>query len=98
MTRIENADVLLGYCETERCYTDSTMSADIEAYFLSPPAGSAAARAAEFGIDLTLTLANLRLTPEERIRKLDSFIEGVANLKTSVLLKGPANDASKQDH
>ena len=73
------------------------MSADIEAYFLYPPAGSAAARAAQFGIDLTLTLANLRLTPEERIRKLDSFIEGVANLKTSVRLKGPANDASKQD-
>jgi len=39
--------------------------------FLNPPPGSAAARAVEFGIDLTLTLENLRLTPEERIRKLD---------------------------
>jgi len=29
-------------------------------YFLKPPPGSAAARAVEFGIDLTLTLENLR--------------------------------------
>lgn len=48
----------------------------LEDYLLYPPAGSAAARAVQFGIDLTLTLRNLRLTPEERIRKLDSFIEG----------------------
>ena len=57
------------------------MPTELEAYFLHPPAGSAAARAAEFGTDLTLTLENLRLTPEERIRKLDNFIESVANLK-----------------
>jgi hypothetical protein len=56
----------------------------IEDYLLNPPAGSAAARAAEFGIDLTLTVEHLRLTPEERIRKLDAFIEGVAKLKSSV--------------
>ena len=64
------------------------MRADIEDYFLNPPPGSAAARAAEFGIDLTLTLENLRLTPEERIRKLDSFIEGIAELKASVRTVG----------
>jgi hypothetical protein len=33
-----------------------------EDYFLNPPPGSAAERAVEFGIDLTLTLENLRLT------------------------------------
>lgn len=60
------------------------MRRDIESYFLNPPPGSAAARAAEFGIDLTLTLENLRLTPEERIRKLDAFIEDVAKLRASV--------------
>lgn len=54
------------------------MRAEVEKYFLNPPAGSAAARAAEFGTDLTLTLEHLRLTPEERIGKLDNFIEGVA--------------------
>jgi hypothetical protein len=54
-----------------------------EDYFLNPPPGSAAARAVEFGIDLTLTLENLRLTPEERIRKLDDFILAVTELKAS---------------
>jgi hypothetical protein len=74
------------------------MRASIEQYFLHPPAGSAAERAAQFGIDLTLTLGNLRLTPEERIRKLDSFIEGVAKLKTSTRLKGSADATADQDH
>lgn len=74
------------------------MRADLEDYFLHPPAGSPAARAAEFGIDLTLTLGNLRLTPEERIRKLDSFIEGVAKLKNSARLKGSADATADQSH
>lgn len=74
------------------------MRADVENYFLNPPAGSAAARAAEFGIDLTLTLENLRLTPEELVRKLDNFIEGVAKLKASVRIIGPTNAAAQQDH
>ena len=62
------------------------MRSQIEDYFLNPTPRSAAARAAEFGIDLTLTLENLRLTPEERIRKLDNFIEGVAKR-----IVGPGN-------
>ena len=37
------------------------MRADVENYFIDPPPGSAAARAAEFGIDLTLTLENLQI-------------------------------------
>jgi hypothetical protein len=60
------------------------MRTELEEYFLNPPAGSAAARAADFGTDLTLTLEHLRLTPEERIRKLDNFIKGVTELKASV--------------
>ena len=52
-----------------------------EDYFLNPPPGSAAARAVEFGIDLTLTLENLRLTPEDRIRKLDDRLAGIAKLR-----------------
>jgi len=63
------------------------MNRKIEDYFLNPPPGSAAARAADFGIDLTLTLEHLRLTPEERIRKLDSFIQGVAELRASAQAK-----------
>ena len=55
----------------------------VEEYFLNPPPGSAAERAVEFGIDLTLTLENLRLTPEERIRKLDNHLKGIAKLKAT---------------
>jgi hypothetical protein len=54
---------------------------EIEDYFLNPPPGSAAARAVEFGVDLTLTLENLRLTPEERIRKLDNRLAAIAKSK-----------------
>jgi hypothetical protein len=61
-----------------------------EDYFLNPPPGSAAARAVEFGIDLTLTLENLRLTPEERIRKLDDHLAGIAWLKKNARLEPPA--------
>jgi hypothetical protein len=46
-------------------YTDQEMS------LIDPKPGTAAAAARDFGIDLSLTVANLRLTPEERIRKLD---------------------------
>src|SRR5215212_11008647 len=98
MTQIENADLATITRDIERCYTEGPMRANLEDYLLHPPTGSAAARAAEFGIDLTLTLENLRLTPEERIRKLDSFIEGVAKLKTLTRLKGPTNATSEQDH
>ena len=63
------------------------MRDETEDYFLNPPPGSAAERAAEFGIDLTLTLENLRLTPEERIRKLDDLIEVAAKLRAAGLNK-----------
>ena len=56
------------------------MHPDTEDYFLNPPPGSAAERAAKLGIDLRAILENLRLTPEERIRKLENRIL-VARLK-----------------
>jgi hypothetical protein len=71
------------------------MTPEQEDYFLNPPPGSAAARAVEFGIDLTLTLENLRLTPEERIRKLDNHLAGIAKLKATAKLVGRV-DGSKQ--
>ena len=64
------------------------MNQEVEDYFLNPPPGSAAARAVEFGIDLTLTLENLRLTPEERIRKLDEHLAGIASLKANAKFLG----------
>jgi hypothetical protein len=44
-----------------------------EMLLIDPKPGTAAARARDFGIDLSLTVSNLRLTPEERIRQLDDF-------------------------
>jgi hypothetical protein len=59
------------------------MTPEEEDYFLNPPPGSAAERAVEFGPDLTLILENLRLTPEERIRKLDNRLAGIAKLEAT---------------
>ena len=81
-----------------RCYTALAVKKEVEDYFLNPPPGSAAARAVEFGIDLTLTLENLRLTPEERIQKLDEFILGVARLKASARRLGPRDAADNQNY
>ncbi len=40
------------------------------------PVGSdALAAAREYGIDLTLLLANLRRTPEQRLRQLDAMLD-----------------------
>ena len=76
------------------CYT-LAMSKAGEDYFMNPPPGSAAARAVEFGIDLTLTLENLRLTPEERIRQLEDFIAGLAKLRATARRLGPTNAIAK---
>ncbi len=46
-----------------------------EEWLRDPPAGSRAATAREYGIDLTLLIGQLRLSPEARLRKL----EGMAN-------------------
>ena len=42
-----------------------------EELLLDPRPGTAAARARDFGVDLTLTLSNLRLTPEQRLERLE---------------------------
>jgi hypothetical protein len=72
------------------------MTPEQEDYFLNPPPGSAAARAVECGIDLTLTLENLRLTPEERIRKLDDHLAGIAWLKANARLIPPSKPTAHE--
>ncbi|HEY3026930.1 MAG TPA: hypothetical protein VGJ55_12345 [Pyrinomonadaceae bacterium] len=67
------------------------MRVENEDYFLDPPPGSAAERAVELGIDLTLTLENLRLTPEERIRQLDDHLDGIAELKANAQSSSPTS-------
>jgi hypothetical protein len=46
------------------------MKRSLEEKLLNPRPGSKAAAAKEFGIDLTLLLENLRLTPDQRVRNM----------------------------
>lgn len=48
---------------------------------LNPPPGSKVAAAREFGIDLTLTLRKLQLTPDERLRELAAAQLFIAQLR-----------------
>jgi hypothetical protein len=58
--------------------------AEIEAWLLNPPPGSKAAAARDFGIDLSLTLQNLQLTPQQRLEKLEAKLAFVRRLRASV--------------
>jgi hypothetical protein len=59
-----------------------------EHWLIDPKPGSAAARARDFGIDLSLTVSNLRLTPEERIRNLDRRSEQLRTVKAPAFPDG----------
>jgi len=50
----------------------------------SPPAESAVARAIAFGVDITLLIENLRLTPTERLRRGEEFLKSVIAFKEEV--------------
>ena len=53
-----------------------------EEKLLNPRPGSKIAAARDFGIDLTLTVSQLRLTPQQRIDNLQSgmrFLQELAN-------------------
>lgn len=58
-----------------------TMKRDTETHLLNPPSGSAAERARDFGIDLTLTLQRLRLTPDERVRQLQRAMSEMETIR-----------------
>ena len=57
------------------------MKRSIEERLLNPKPGSKIAAAKEFGIDLTLLLRQLRLTPQQRLDELQSAMESVEGLK-----------------
>lgn len=57
------------------------MSRTPEEKLLNPRAGSMAAAARDFGIDLTLTVSQLRLTPQQRIDNLQSAMKFLAELE-----------------
>ncbi len=64
-----------------------TFTPEQEERFLNPAPGTAAARARDFGIDLTLTLACLRMTPQERIELLEAKRELVYLLRQGMRKK-----------
>jgi len=51
-----------------------------EEKLLNPKPGSKVAAAQEFGIDLSLLVKNLRLTPDQRVRNLQSAMVGLEEL------------------
>ena len=51
-----------------------------EEKLLNPTPGSKIAAAKEFGIDLTLLVENLRLTPDQRVRNLQQAMYGLEEL------------------
>jgi hypothetical protein len=75
-----------------------TMKRDTEAHFLNPPPGSAAERARDFGIDLTLTLQRLRLTPDERVRQLQRAMFEIEAMRAKLKPQDvKADDSSRAD-
>lgn len=54
-----------------------------EEKLLNPRPGSKIAAARDFGIDLTLTVSQLRLTPQQRIENLQSGMKFLAELERS---------------
>ena len=71
-----------------------TMKArDRDESLINPRPNSASARAREFGVDLTLTLSNLRLTPEGRLLRLEQARELLKEIQAA-RAKGPMNGRS----
>ena len=59
------------------------MSTKAEDRLMNPAPGSAIEAAREFGIDLTLLIERLRLTPEERVRELQQTMNALAQIRGS---------------
>jgi len=64
---------------------DKVEYTEAERWLIEPKPGTAAARARDFGVDLSLTVSNLRLTPAERVRQLDEFQAVMKELRRAVI-------------
>jgi hypothetical protein len=64
---------------------DKVVYTEAEMRLIDPKPGTAAAAARDFGIDLSLTVANLRLTSEERIRKLDRLQSSMKEIRQAFI-------------
>jgi hypothetical protein len=63
-----------------------------EMRLIDPKPGTKAAAARDFGIDLSLTVSNLRLTPEERITRLGDWVEGLRELRRGLRVVSRASE------
>ncbi len=66
---------------------DTVEYTERERWLIEPKPGTAAERARDFGIDLSITVSNLRLTAEQRIRKLDEIQDGLGKHRAVALPK-----------
>jgi hypothetical protein len=73
------------------------MIRNVEEHLLNPPPGSAAARARDFGIDLTLTLQRQRLTPDERVRQLQRAMIEIEAIRGRARQGVQTDDSSRAD-
>ena len=64
---------------------DKVEYTDDERWLIEPKAGTAAARARDYGVDLSLTVSNLRLSHEERVRQMDEFQAVIRELRKAVI-------------
>lgn len=71
---------------------DKVIYTEREMLLIDPKPGTAAAAARDFGIDLSLTVSNLRLTPEERIKQLDDYVDGIQALRRSLRIISRASE------
>lgn len=60
------------------------MSRTPEEKLLNPRPGSKIAAARDFGIDLTLLVENLRLTPAQRVKKNDALVNDMIKFENAV--------------
>lgn len=67
---------------------DKVEYTEAERWLIEPKPGTAAARARDFGVDLSLTVGNLRLTPEERIRNFDRLSAEQRERRATILPVG----------
>jgi hypothetical protein len=74
------------------------MKRTVEEKLLNPKPGSKVAAAKEFGIDLTLLIGTLRLTPDQRVRNLQQAMYGLEELlKASRQKKSKKNGPTRTD-
>ena len=63
---------------------DKVIYTEEEMALIDPRPGTAAAAARDFGIDLSLTVSNLRLKPAQRVERLDGFQSELKELRRAV--------------